>query len=83
MNSPVCSVQVDHRGADVLVPQNVLERAAVAASAQRVRGERVTEGVACRAFGDAGPPHGALDRALDGRHVQRPAFCRLRGRCSA
>src|SRR5215510_4511795 len=63
-------VGVDLRRAHVTVPEQFLNRADVMAVFQQVRGERVTEGVAARRFGDPRATDRVLDRALQNGLVQ-------------
>ena len=58
-------VSVDHGGGDVLVAEQLLHSADVAALFQQMRGEGVTQGVATRALGDSGSQKRAVDGPLD------------------
>jgi len=66
----VQDVGVDLRRAYVTVPEQFLNRTDVMAVFQQVRGERVTEGVAARRFGDPRAPDRVLDRALQHGFVE-------------
>ena len=61
---------VDLRRAHVTVPEQFLNRADIMAVFQQVRGERVTEGVAARRFGDPRATDRVLDCALQHGFVQ-------------
>src|SRR5262245_40832486 len=61
---------VDLRRAHVTVPEQFLNRADIMAVFQQVRGERVTEGVAARRFGDPRATDRVLDRALQHGFVE-------------
>jgi hypothetical protein len=62
-------VGVDHRGAHILVAEELLDRADVVTALEQVRGEGVAQRVAGRVLGDAGALDGVLDGALDDRWV--------------
>jgi len=64
------NVSVDHCGFDVFVTQEFLDGADVVAVLQQVGGERVAEGVAGNAPGDAGPAGGSLDGLLQAVGVE-------------
>src|ERR1051326_2949528 len=68
--SPVEDVRVDHRRADIPMPEELLHRADVVAGFQQVGRERVPKGVAARPLGDPRPADGAGDGALHGTGVQ-------------
>jgi hypothetical protein len=55
---------VDHGGAHVLVPQELLDGADVLPSLQQMGGKRVSEGMAAGLLGDSGLSHGSLHRLL-------------------
>jgi drug/metabolite transporter (DMT)-like permease len=57
-------VRVDHRGAHVRVPEQLLHRADVVAGFQQMGRERVAQRVRRRRFGHPGRPHGQLECAL-------------------
>ena len=52
-------MRVDHRGGDVPVPEQILDRADVIAVFQEMGGERVPEGMAGGGLRDSGSPNGA------------------------
>ena len=58
-------VRVDHRGAQIPVAQEFLDRPNVRAGFEMMSSERVTEGVARRPFRDTCREHGILECALD------------------
>lgn len=58
------NVSVDHRGAYVIVAEEFLNRADVAAVLEKVSREAVPEGVASRRFVDAGSQDCLSDRLL-------------------
>src|SRR5664279_4944214 len=65
------NVRVDHRRADVLVAEQLLDGADAVAALEQMRREGVAQRVARGVLGDAGTPHGVADGALDdgGVHV--------------
>ena len=63
-------MRVDHRRRDILVTEQLLDGANVAAALEQVGGERVAEGVAGRALGDSGSEHGPPDGLLEHGLVQ-------------
>ncbi len=64
-SSPVEDMRVDHRGADVLVPEEFLDRPVIIPILQEMGSERMPEGVAGDGFLDTGPLARALHRPLD------------------
>lgn len=64
------NMRVDHRGANVAVAQQLLDRADVVPVFQQMRGERMTQGVGRRVFGDARVPGGPRDGLLNDTFVQ-------------
>src|SRR5882672_10468865 len=58
-------VDVDHRGRDVAVAEELLDGPDVVAGLEEMGGEGVTEGVTGDAFGEAGTGGGELDGALE------------------
>lgn len=66
-------VGVDHRGADVAVAEQLLDRADVVAVFEQVGREGVAQRVAGDALGNAGCRAGAADGALEHGLVQVPA----------
>jgi hypothetical protein len=63
-------VGVDHRGADLLVAKQLLDRADIIASFQKVGREGVTEGVGRDVLWNSGSNSGAPDLPLDDRLVK-------------
>ena len=60
---------VDHRGLDVIVAEQFLDRSDVIPVLKHVRGKRVAERVTTGVLGDPRLADGVLDGALDGRLV--------------
>src|SRR5215510_15055501 len=58
-------VRVDHRGGDIFVPQQLLDRANVIPVHQHMRSETVTERVRRRSLHHTGVPDGHVDGPLD------------------
>jgi hypothetical protein len=56
-------VGVDHRGFEVVMPEESLDRPNIGASLQEVGRKRMAKRVEGDAFGDAGLKHGRFDRA--------------------
>lgn len=66
---------VDHGGADILVPEQLLNGADVVTVFKQVGGKAVAKGVAGDRFGNAGQANGPFERPLKGAGVNvRPAF---------
>jgi len=63
-------VRVDHGRADVLVAQELLDRADVVTALQQVRRERMAQGVGARHFGDPSSANRRAHGALDDSFVQ-------------
>jgi hypothetical protein len=66
----VGGVKVDHGGADVGVAHELLDGSDVAAVAEHLGGEGVSEGVAGRLLEDLSGADGILDLPLDGGGVE-------------
>lgn len=70
----VRDVEVDHRGAEILVSEQFLHDPHVVAVPEELGREGMSERVTRRRFRDAGPPNGDLDRPLVlGRMTRAPA----------
>ena len=63
-------VGINHRGAHVAVPQQLLDGANVVVGLQQVAGEAVAQGVRGGPLGDSGAAHRVLDRLLHQGLVQ-------------
>lgn len=63
--APVQHVRIDHRRADIVVAEELLNGADVVAVLEEVRGEGVTERMARGGFREAGSPDGIFDSALE------------------
>jgi hypothetical protein len=68
--TPVDDVRVDHRRADVLVPEQALDGADVRSGFEEVRGEAVAERVTGRALVEGGGRGGVANGLLQGRLVE-------------
>ena len=66
-------VGVDHRGADVLVAEELLDGSDVEACLEKVGGERMAEGVRAHGLGDAGGDAGPVNGPLKDCLVQMVA----------
>jgi hypothetical protein len=62
---------IDYRGGDVLVAEQLLDGADVAAVLEQVGGEGVAGGAAGGALRDGGPDRCAADGRLEGRRWRR------------
>ena len=63
-------MSVDHRGTHVGVPEQLLNRADVVAIFQKMRGERMTQGVRAGWLQDASPEPPIFDGLLQNRFVK-------------
>src|SRR5437870_1259056 len=63
-------MRIDHRGADVVVAQQFLDGADVAAVFEQMGGEGVSKRVRCSAFAEPRPPNSVEHGALQDRLVQ-------------
>ena len=63
-------MSVDHRRADIAVPQELLDRSNVGAVLEQMGGERVPQGVARGGFPEAGALDGGLEGLLEHGFVQ-------------
>jgi hypothetical protein len=63
--STVEHMVIDHRGSDVVVPQEFLHGANVVAVLEQMGGEGVPKGMAGRTLVNPGLPNGVFDRPLD------------------
>ena len=68
-SAAVQNMGVDHRGANVLMPKQLLHGANVVAVSQQVCRKRMAKCVAGHSFGQPSFPHGGLDRLLNERFV--------------
>ena len=74
----VQDVRVQHRGRDVLVPQQLLDRADVVAGFQQMGREGMSERMTTHALGNAAPLASLGDRALQDSGVEVVGSCILR-----
>ena len=68
--TPIQNMRVDHRGAHVGVPEQLLNRADVVAVFQKMRAEGMAQGVRAGWLRDASPEPRVLDGLLENRFVE-------------
>ncbi len=64
---------IDPRGSDIVVPEQVLNRADIRTALPQVGGKRMTKGVGADGLGQTGPAHRHLDRLVDDAGVNMMA----------
>ena len=71
--APPQDVRVNHCGPHVAMPQQLLDSPDVVTGLEKMRGERVAQGVTARPLRDARSAKGDAERSLDDRLVQMMA----------
>lgn len=70
LSASIEHMRIDHRRADVFVPEQLLNRPDVVAILKQMGGKGMPEGVTTGRLGDPGCPHGLSDRSLQDGFVE-------------